>query len=63
LLQQCALPVSTSVYPSGGTLATISDKQDRAVLEKVTYDPIEDFAPITLVDRSPSILVVHPRCG
>jgi tripartite-type tricarboxylate transporter receptor subunit TctC len=26
----------------------------------VPYDPIRDFAPVTLADRSPSILVVHP---
>ena len=30
------------------------------LLEKVTYDPIGDFAAITLLDRSPTILVVHP---
>jgi len=30
------------------------------LLEKVTYDPIKDFAPITLIDRAPSVLVVHP---
>ena len=30
------------------------------LLEKVTYDPIRDFAPITLIDRAPSVLVVHP---
>lgn len=30
------------------------------LLEKVSYDPIRDFAAITLVDRAPSVLVVHP---
>ena len=30
------------------------------LVEKVTYDPIRDFAPITLIDRAPSVLVVHP---
>lgn len=30
------------------------------LLEKVSYDPIRDFAPITLVDRAPTTLVVHP---
>ena len=29
-------------------------------LEKTTYDPVRDFAPITLTNRSPNILVVHP---
>ena len=30
------------------------------LLEKVTYDPLGDFAAISLLDRSPTILVVHP---
>lgn len=30
------------------------------LLEKVGYDPIGDFAAISLLDRSPTILVVHP---
>jgi tripartite-type tricarboxylate transporter receptor subunit TctC len=29
-------------------------------VEKVSYDPLADFAPISLVDRTPVILVVHP---
>jgi tripartite-type tricarboxylate transporter receptor subunit TctC len=30
------------------------------LLEKASYDPIGDFAAISLLDRSPTILVVHP---
>jgi tripartite-type tricarboxylate transporter receptor subunit TctC len=30
------------------------------LLEKVNYDPIRDFSAITLVDRAPNVLVVHP---
>ena len=30
------------------------------LFEKVNYDPVKDFAAITLVDRSPNVLVVHP---
>jgi tripartite-type tricarboxylate transporter receptor subunit TctC len=30
------------------------------LVERVSYDPIRDFAPVTLVDRTPVILVVHP---
>src|SRR5262249_43407152 len=30
------------------------------LLEKTPYDPARDFAPITLTDRAPQILVVHP---
>ena len=29
-------------------------------VERVSYDPLKDFAPITMVDRTPVILVVHP---
>jgi tripartite-type tricarboxylate transporter receptor subunit TctC len=31
-----------------------------ALYKKLPYDPLKDFAPITLVDSSPVILVVHP---
>jgi tripartite-type tricarboxylate transporter receptor subunit TctC len=27
---------------------------------KIPYDPVKDFAPISLVSRSPNVLVVHP---
>ena len=30
------------------------------LMQKVSYDPIRDFAPITLVATTPMILVVHP---
>ncbi len=30
------------------------------LFEKVNYDPVRDFAALTLVDRSPTVLVVHP---
>ena len=30
------------------------------LFEKVNYDPVRDFAAVTLVDRSPTVLVVHP---
>ncbi len=47
--------------PDGYTLlVTGSAHWIGPLLEKVTYDPIGDFATITLVDRAPSILVVHP---
>ncbi|MEA3155906.1 MAG: hypothetical protein QOK44_3495 [Betaproteobacteria bacterium] len=47
--------------PDGHTLlVTGSAHWIGPLLEKTSYDPIKDFAPITLVDRSPSVLVVHP---
>jgi tripartite-type tricarboxylate transporter receptor subunit TctC len=30
------------------------------LVERVNYDPVKDFAPVSLVDRTPVILVVHP---
>src|SRR4051794_5986317 len=30
------------------------------LMKEVPYDPIKDFAPITLADSSPTVLVVHP---
>ncbi len=30
------------------------------LVDKVNYDPIRDFAMLTLVDRSPTVMVVHP---
>jgi tripartite-type tricarboxylate transporter receptor subunit TctC len=30
------------------------------LIEKTSYDPIKDFAPISLTDRAPVVLVVHP---
>lgn len=47
--------------PDGYTLlVTGSAHWIGPLLDKTTYDPIKDFATITLVDRAPSILVVHP---
>ncbi len=31
-----------------------------ALYTKLAYDPIKDFSPITLINRSPYLLVVHP---
>ena len=30
------------------------------LVEKVSYDPLRDFSPVSLIDRAPTILVVHP---
>jgi tripartite-type tricarboxylate transporter receptor subunit TctC len=47
--------------PDGYTLlVTGSAHWIGPIVEKVNYDPIKDFAPITLIDRAPSVLVVHP---
>src|SRR3954471_22940414 len=47
--------------PDGHTLlVTGSAHWIAPLIEKVSYDPIRDFAPITMIDRAPSVLVVHP---
>ncbi len=47
--------------PDGYTLlVTGSAHWIGPLLDKTTYDPIKDFATITLLDRAPSVLVVHP---
>ena len=47
--------------PDGYTLlVTGSAHWIGPLIDKVTYDAVRDFAPITLIDRSPSVLVVHP---
>ena len=47
--------------PDGYTLlVTGSAHWIGPLVEKVNYDPFRDFAPITLIDRAPSVLVVHP---
>ena len=45
----------------GYTLLVSTDGLWRGPLfQKMSFDPVKDFAPITLVSRSPNILVVHP---
>ncbi len=47
--------------PDGYTLLlTGSSHWIGPLVEKVNYDPVRDFAAITLVDRAPVVLVVHP---
>jgi tripartite-type tricarboxylate transporter receptor subunit TctC len=45
----------------GYTLLVSTDGLWRGPLfQKMPFDPVRDFAPITLTSRSPNILVVHP---
>ena len=49
-----APPDGYMVLLTGGSLWSLP------FLQTVNYDPIKDFAPVTLIERSPSLLVVHP---
>src|SRR5262245_7687960 len=45
----------------GYTLLVVSNNLWTApLLQKAPYDPVKDFAPVTLPTRAPYILVVHP---
>jgi tripartite-type tricarboxylate transporter receptor subunit TctC len=47
--------------PDGHTLlGTASTLWIGPLLQKSPYDPVTDFAPITLIAKAPNILVVHP---
>jgi tripartite-type tricarboxylate transporter receptor subunit TctC len=48
--------------PDGYTLLLASNPQaiSANLYEKLSFDPLEDFAPISLFSREPSVLVVNP---
>ncbi len=48
--------------PDGYTLLLASQTNaiSASLYKNLTYDPIEDFAPISLIGREPGVLVVHP---
>src|SRR6202140_4805588 len=51
------------VTPDGYTIMAISTgfMVNPSLYAKVPYDPIKDFAPITLVAASPNVVVVNPQ--
>jgi tripartite-type tricarboxylate transporter receptor subunit TctC len=51
-----------SAPPDGSTLLVASTGLvvNPSLFAKVPYDPVKDFAPITLVAVSPNVLTVHP---
>ena len=48
--------------PDGHTLLLISTTHavNPSLFKKLPYDPVKDFAPVTLVTSTPFMLVVHP---
>jgi tripartite-type tricarboxylate transporter receptor subunit TctC len=49
-----AAPDGHTVLAGGGSFISGS------LLEKLTYDPVRDFAAISITHRQPNVLVVHP---
>ena len=47
-------PDGYTLLVTGGTFVT------GYLIDKLPYEPLRDFAPITLTHRQPNILVVHP---
>ena len=57
-----ALETVAKAPPDGYTLLVIGTNLwiEPLLRASATWDPVRDFAPITLAERSPQILVVHP---
>ena len=54
--------LAAKAAPDGYTLHTIPSTHsiNPSLYAKLPYDPIKDFAPVTLIATSPNVLVVHP---
>lgn len=54
--------LAAKAAPDGYTLlfATSAFAISAALYKKLPYDPLQDFAPVTLAAAAPNILVVHP---
>ena len=48
--------------PDGYTLQTVSMSHalNVSLYRKLSYDPVRDFAPVSLVAKAPNVLIVHP---
>jgi tripartite-type tricarboxylate transporter receptor subunit TctC len=54
-------PLGAKSAPDGYTLiAAATTFVLGPLLEKTAYDPVRDFAPITIATRAPNVLIVHP---
>jgi tripartite-type tricarboxylate transporter receptor subunit TctC len=47
-------PDNYTFLVAGGTFVTVT------LLQKMPYDPVLDFAPVTPMTRSPDVVIVHP---
>ena len=57
------MEMAARAAPDGYTvvLNTIPLVTNQSLFERVTWDPVKDFAPIGMVATSPHVLVVHPK--
>jgi tripartite-type tricarboxylate transporter receptor subunit TctC len=58
-----AMEIAAKGTPDGHTLGFAMTAQfaiNPALYSKLPYDPLRDFAPVSLMTRSPYVLVVHP---
>jgi len=60
-----AINQAAQADPDGHALLMIFDSfvTNPSLFKSVQYDPVKDFAPITLVTRSPQVLLLHPAVG
>jgi tripartite-type tricarboxylate transporter receptor subunit TctC len=47
-------PDGYSFLVAGGTFVTVT------LIQKMPYDPVRDFAPVTMMTRAPDVVMVHP---
>ena len=53
--------IVAKALPDGYTLLITGTSFTVApLLQKTPYDPVKDFSPVTLLDRAPNVLVIHP---
>ena len=55
------IEIVAKAQPDGYTLLSYGGTVWLApLLQKVPYDPVTDFSPITIVEKAPLVLVIHP---
>ena len=54
---------AANAAPDGHTLMiTTNDFAVGATTTKLSYDPMKNFAPISIVASSPQVIIANPRC-
>ena len=56
-----AVEIVAKAVPDGHTLLIFNNSMwTLPLMQKMSYDPVKDFSPVTLAVSAPNILVVHP---